>query len=1082
MLRKFSFLIAFCLAVLPICAQTNSEGNLLFTSFDSETDLELWTVIDADKDGSTWQYGSLWGKDDSSNKRSGAEVYRQNTGNDDWLISPAVTLSSGQASLIEAKFFRGYYGQDYIDVCIALDGTEPADAKVVGTIEIKGTEGGYYGKAIEKSLAIPAVDADGDYRIYFHYTAAGNASGYQDGVHINDFSWTSVESTATVSGTVIYRMDMGGSPFDMKANGATVTIGELTALTGSDGTYTITDIPAGEYDMTVRYIQGTSIGRRHISVNEGDNLTEDFVLTQVFKYNLGGTVKDETGKPVCGAAIIIDGYDTDTAFTDTDGKYNFNVFESEYNVTVRKNNYIAQNTTINLSGSDKTDVDFTLDVDILPPYNVTAADDADLNVKVAWDAPKSLAEIAYDNGVGTSSYGFGTVSDESHVMGTIFREPGTLYEINWQTAEYAEGSANEITLSVVALDEEGNPTTNLLHQARVQTVHGQWNNYRLPEPIEMGTGVMVLVGGVNARLALDGGTEDGTIDHPRTQVYNNLGINSPGGYYYFDDRLSDQSCHFLLRAVCEASLEPDGATLPDMTFDVWRLPVSAQDDESKWTKIGTNIDEYSCTDTEALSGEYRYAVKAVYGAIGTSSATVTDIVAHNMIANVTVTVSADSDPEHAEGAQVKLHNDFHTYTAVVTAGVAKFANVEKGEYSLTITQNGFKTIEDEIEVIGEDVSFSKDFTLEQTLDLPANLDVIVDGNSAHLLWNKQLNIFDNFDGDDYIDFEVDPAGRVGWQYIDGDRLYTYGFTYTVFPHMRERMAAITFNSFKTTPPLGEEEGAVINTAYSGERALAFFAVEATETEDEEIIINASNDYFISPELNPYKDFKFTFYARTYDEVVEGYRERIRVGYSTTTADIDQFKWLDNELQYVPLEYTKYEYTIPQEAKYVVLNSSSLDNFMLLVDDVFIGVEEQVQGNSYMPVNVEGYEVYLNDEKKLDTNDTEYTFTGLADGTYTAAVVQKFATGNSEKLSITFNIGTSGVNGLEGDDVLSIYAYGDMLHVTGDYSHAGIYSTSGAQVMTLAGEQTADISALPRGVYIVKVVKADGSDTTAKIIK
>ena len=217
-------------------------------------------------------------------------------------------------------------------------------------------------------------------------------------------------------------------------------------------------------------------------------------------------------------------------------------------------------------------------------------------------------------------------------------------------------------------------------------------------------------------------------------------------------------------------------------------------------------------------------------------------------------------------------------------------------------------------------------------------------------------------------------------------------------------------------------------------------------------------------------------------MVEGYRERIRVGYSTTTADIDQFKWLDNELQYVPLEYTKYEYTIPQEAKYVVLNSSSLDNFMLLVDDVFIGVEEQVQGNSYMPVNVEGYEVYLNDEKKFDTNDTEYTFTDLADGTYTAAVVQKFAMGNSEKLSITFNIGTSGVNGLEGDDVLSIYAYGDMLHVTGDYSHAGIYSTSGAQVMTLAGEQTADISALPRGVYIVKVVKADGSDTTAKIIK
>ena len=202
---------------------------------------------------------------------------------------------------------------------------------------------------------------------------------------------------------------------------------------------------------------------------------------------------------------------------------------------------------------------------------------------------------------------------------------------------------------------------------------------------------------------------------------------------------------------------------------------------------------------------------------------------------------------------------------------------------------------------------------------------------------------------------------------------------------------------------------------------------------------------ISPELKPYRDFKFSFMARTYKEL-EGYRERIRVGYSTTTPELDQFIWLDDTLRYVPLEYTPYEYTIPQEAKYVVLNSSSLMNFILLVDDVFIGVEDQVVGNSYMPVNVNGYEVYLDDTKVADTDDTEYTFTELADGTHTAAIVQKFATGNSEPLEITFSIGSTGVDNVAAT-MLSIYVYGETLYINGDYSHAMVYSTSGAQVMS-----------------------------------
>lgn len=171
----------------------------------------------------------------------------------------------------------------------------------------------------------------------------------------------------------------------------------------------------------------------------------------------------------------------------------------------------------------------------------------------------------------------------------------------------------------------------------------------------------------------------------------------------------------------------------------------------------------------------------------------------------------------------------------------------------------------------------------------------------------QQNIEDGFESDDYTDFEVNPAGNTGWTYKDNDGLNTWGFGNTTFPHMGEPMAAIIFNPATTTPPLvNKDTGEVYETSHSGERALGFFA---SRTEDGVTVVE-SDDYLFSPELHPYRDFKFSFWARTYDEY-EGYRERIRVGYSTTTTDLNNITWLDSELQYVPLEYTYYEYDIPK---------------------------------------------------------------------------------------------------------------------------------------------------------------------------
>lgn len=88
----------------------------------------------------------------------------------------------------------------------------------MGTIEIKGSDGGYYSDVIEKWMDIPAAESDGNYSIYLHYQG-----GYStQGVHINDFAWKE-NNTATVTGKV--------ENFMFGMQGATVTVGEQSTTT-----------------------------------------------------------------------------------------------------------------------------------------------------------------------------------------------------------------------------------------------------------------------------------------------------------------------------------------------------------------------------------------------------------------------------------------------------------------------------------------------------------------------------------------------------------------------------------------------------------------------------------------------------------------------------------------------------------------------------------------------------------------------------------------------------------------------------------------------------------------------------------
>ena len=76
------------------------------------------------------------------------------------------------------------------------------------------------------------------------------------------------------------------------------------------------------------------------------------------------------------------------------------------------------------------------------------------------------------------------------------------------------------------------------------------------------------------------------------------------------------------------------------------------------------------------------------------------------------------------------------------------------------------------------------------------------------------------------------------------------------------------------------------------------------------------------------------------DVSFGYRkgtsgtEKFRVGYSTTTSDVDAFTW-ENEISDATSSYKRYSHTFPAGTKYIAINYTAYDQYGFYIDDVFI---------------------------------------------------------------------------------------------------------------------------------------------------
>ncbi|MDD2331971.1 MAG: carboxypeptidase regulatory-like domain-containing protein [Candidatus Cloacimonetes bacterium] len=133
-----------------------------------------------------------------------------------------------------------------------------------------------------------------------------------------------------VSGTVT---NNAGLPL----NNVQVQLGSHTTLTAPNGSFSISDLPPGDYDISY-FLSGYYPFSQGITINPMQNTIADATLFTQIGF-LFGTVTDESYLPLEGATVTVNGLD---ASTDENGLYKFAIPVGLYDILVSKQGYQSQ--------------------------------------------------------------------------------------------------------------------------------------------------------------------------------------------------------------------------------------------------------------------------------------------------------------------------------------------------------------------------------------------------------------------------------------------------------------------------------------------------------------------------------------------------------------------------------------------------------------------------------------------------------------------------------------------------------------------------------------------------------------------
>lgn len=310
------------------------------------------------------------------------------------------------------------------------------------------------------------------------------------------------------------------------------------------------------------------------------------------------------------------------------------------------------------------------------------------------------------------------------------------------------------------------------------------------------------------------------------------------------------------------------------------------------------------------------------------------------------------------------------------------------------------------------------------------------------------------DFESYIPFTIRHFGQ--WSLIDGDGQSTLGIQdgtgyFIEYPHVEDPKAYIIFN------PKAVNLSPMYFSAHSGQQVAAAFSSGR---------YTANDDWLISPAVDGAQTI--SFWACSPDNVYYGTQESVQVLYSTTGTARDDFKQLGSTIQ-VPGRWTQYSQALPEGTRYFALRCTSLDQYILFLDDI-------TYRKAARDFSLTGYNVYRDGEllNAAPLTATTYTDAAAAGANHSYTVTAVYNLGESIP-SPAWSEATTGL----GDELTAgaatwrAWNEGGLLRVTApDGYWLQVFDASGRLLHSGAGSFSLS---LPHGVYLVK-----GGSRSAKI--
>jgi hypothetical protein len=220
---------------------------------------------------------------------------------------------------------------------------------------------------------------------------------------------------------------------------------------------------------------------------------------------------------------------------------------------------------------------------------------------------------------------------------------------------------------------------------------------------------------------------------------------------------------------------------------------------------------------------------------------------------------------------------------------------------------------------------------------------------------------------------------------------------------------------------------------------------------------------------------------------------MKIGVSTTGTAESDFTFISNyPYEEVPLVWTKFSYDMSAYAGqevYLAINCVSNDIVMLMIDDISVDYADKSSRS------LSGYDIYLDGNYYTTVHDTECEFTDLTNGNHTAGVKAVYSSGGETDI-ITIDFATDCDEMIRDNQLSGFILYPnpakDELRITNYELRDGniaIYDLTGRLVLmsnnlkvSESNDLIIDVSSLPAGVYMIKLIESKNVSTQRFVIK